>query len=492
MFNYPSAQFAPFINKDENSNAKEFNQLKSAYADQFTTYVTSTDSNEFAIRPVFKQSGTRVSAYGAVYTKSDSQLYFYSGTATDTAAHDNLIQKLPHANWAFYDMLHVAMCNAFSLSLGLPVVVEPPVSDIDGIYPHINNGGVENTARMIFVIQSGRAQSFKLAPTLSELAKTGDTYHERAIREVMSKYNSKLKAGYVMLGEVAEDLNGDLATRPPMLAGDCTEEPVPKGKFMIQPKLNGIRALYYNGRFLSREKTPLVCGNYYLDHCRYFSELVSQLTGCVVKLDGELYAHGVSLQDINSLVKNTDAPGPVKYHIFTYDDLGHNPAFDRAQILEEAFNTYMANIKEESRVITVIQGLIMESENDIQAHFIDLVNQGFEGIMMYSNVPYNTGRSKKALIKRKKYYVDDFEVVAIVPATGNQRDLALIVVDMFGRKVQCVPKYSHDTRRWLLNNACVEGMTATVKWFGRSNDDVAMNPTAIAICINGEQLVDNE
>ena len=65
----------------------------------------------------------------------------------------------------------------------------------------------------------------------------------------------------------------------------------------VQPKLNGIRALYQNGNFQSRDQLPFPPG--LLNHLS--SPLQSAFDPSVI-LDGELYVHGWPLQRINAAV----------------------------------------------------------------------------------------------------------------------------------------------------------------------------------------------
>ena len=90
----------------------------------------------------------------------------------------------------------------------------------------------------------------------------------------------------------------------------------------VQPKLNGIRALYQNGCFQSRDGIPFPTG--LLSHLA--RPLLDTFDPSVI-LDGELYVHGWPLQRINAAVTPvrqhpTEDTVQVEYHVFDVVDFG--------------------------------------------------------------------------------------------------------------------------------------------------------------------------
>ena len=95
----------------------------------------------------------------------------------------------------------------------------------------------------------------------------------------------------------------------------------------VQPKLNGIRALYQNGRFQSRDEIPY--GQSLLAH---LAAPLASCFGAEVILDGELYVHGWPLQRINAAVTPvrqhpTEDTLKVEYHVF--DVVDFRKSFDQ-------------------------------------------------------------------------------------------------------------------------------------------------------------------
>jgi len=107
----------------------------------------------------------------------------------------------------------------------------------------------------------------------------------------------------------------------------------------LQPKLNGIRALYQGGHFQSRDQLPFPNG--LLSH---LAEPLLRLFGPEVILDGELYVHGWPLQRINAAVtpvrqQPTEDTLKVEYHVFdvvdfekSFEERQHNRFYYRAGV----------------------------------------------------------------------------------------------------------------------------------------------------------------
>lgn len=110
----------------------------------------------------------------------------------------------------------------------------------------------------------------------------------------------------------------------PMLAFKYEDRHFIPGMY-VQPKMDGIRALYQNGNFISRD------GVLWNTNClRQHREFLQSFVPPDVILDGELYLHGVSLQQINSRIgvgRKTPHPleASVPFRIFDVVDISAFP-----------------------------------------------------------------------------------------------------------------------------------------------------------------------
>lgn len=170
---------------------------------------------------------------------------------------------------------------------------------------------------------------------------------------------------------------------------------------LLQPKLNGVRARWDGHQLLSRQ-------------CKVFNEtalpgLHKELrfwSACNpgVILDGELYGHGLRLQDITARVaiNRVNAHpdiGDIGYHAF--DIISELPAQTRLAKLAEIYTPKFC-----------VPWVIVRSEAEVNQYLNFYTEFGYEGIMLRAmGCPYMPGRSE-ALIKLKPWRY------AKVPITG--------------------------------------------------------------------------
>lgn len=165
----------------------------------------------------------------------------------------------------------------------------------------------------------------------------------------------------------------------------------------VQPKLNGVRALYQAGSFQSRDEKlwkPNV-----LRHLT--DQLIPHFGTETPILDGELYVHGWRLQRINGAVAvNRNAPGEdtakVEFHIF--DVVLPSTAFAlRTMMLQDMFRDKdMPNIK---LVPTHSAGSRIAVDSLFHMH----TASGYEGVMLRPNGPYEYGETPHGTTKRSEY-----------------------------------------------------------------------------------------
>lgn len=195
----------------------------------------------------------------------------------------------------------------------------------------------------------------------------------------------------------------------------------------LQPKLNGVRALYRLGTFQSYDCQ--IWNRPVIEH--FLHEL--QLT-CPphILLDGEFYLHGKSLQQINGAmsVKRT-SPGAltplIEYHVFDCVDTNdlHLHFSERLQILDSFRDRLVAVGAQKIKVVPTT--LIPEPGLD-ETLFGVYRAGGFEGTMYRnSNSPYgfleecgNKENRWKWLIKRKEWEAEEFEIISFEETTGEK------------------------------------------------------------------------
>jgi len=147
---------------------------------------------------------------------------------------------------------------------------------------------------------------------------------------------------------------------------------------MVQPKLNGIRLMYLNEQFVSRGM-GLEQGKV-LDIRRLIHIRPLLLRFPNIVLDGELYRHGMSLQQINSRarVASTDAhPDEIalEYHVFDY--VSRMPFAERFIHLVQLFRDLPPNGK-----LRLVPTYLTRSEQEANRHYAQFLSEGYEGMML--------------------------------------------------------------------------------------------------------------
>jgi DNA ligase 1 len=191
----------------------------------------------------------------------------------------------------------------------------------------------------------------------------------------------------------------------------------------IQPKYNGIRCLYHPTRktFQSRD-------------CHFWDpailpHLLTELTGFKLPLDGELYCHGMSLQQINSRVavkrvEPHDDVRSVKYYVFDLPML--EPMYRRAlglKKLEEMFKDCPS--------LVVAPTIQVNSPAECDYYYKSFKEQGYEGAMLRDphavyGFEHHCGNKEnrwKYVLKRKETQDIDAVITQVYEGNGKYQGM---------------------------------------------------------------------
>lgn len=262
----------------------------------------------------------------------------------------------------------------------------------------------------------------------------------------------------------------------------------------LQPKLNGIRALYQSGQFQSRDElfwNPAV-----LHHLT--RELESQTWRPIFRdfiLDGELYVHGWRLQRINSAVAiKRSLPTPdtlhVEYHIFD--------CIDRRTGFSEPFSSRFAKIfvptlNHESRIRFVPTHHIYLRE-EVDLYFRHYAGHGFEGVMLRPDGTYDVGEHLSSrtgnhtqvrshnLWKHKSWQDAEFTCIGITHGDGKCSGGigALILQTVSGDTFNVGTGYTDEERIAFLNDPPI-GRQIKVRYLELSADGIPLTPSFLCV-----------
>lgn len=264
----------------------------------------------------------------------------------------------------------------------------------------------------------------------------------------------------------------EIAFQPPMLAKVYDGEYTCDIKY-CQPKLDGIRC---NVSLKNREIIAISRKNNPFYTVNHIKESLSSILNeyPTLHLDGELYNH-VLHDDFNkvvSLVKkehlsqedNIEVIKYIRYNIYDlWDDNNPNMSFSERNRL---INTLFQDIP----YIDIVPTLEVSSDEEVEACFEKFTNDGYEGLILRKDAPYEHKRSKN-LLKYKKFMDDEFEILDI--CEGKIKGYAEYAYIKLHDGQICKATFSYtddECMNILKNKALLIGKLATVEFFGYTTD----------------------
>lgn len=296
--------------------------------------------------------------------------------------------------------------------------------------------------------------------------------HEQAVLEAQSKFDKQVRLKYVRSIEEAE---GNINIKP-MRAYSLDAKREKKLEFPVnmQPKFNGVRCMAYplpggSIRLMSRGGK-----DYTLPHIQI--ELVQQITPGTC-LDGELYVHGMSLQNIRHLVETY---GPeslqVQLHCYDYTELPPTKA-NWIQRMGCLINWFAAR---GMRYIVQSPSEVANNMDEVRAYHDAWVEQGYEGAMIRTmKGTYRMAAKSVDLLKVKKFEDAEFKVVGW--DVGKDGVIKYTCVQEEGLTFEVRPMGDAAERKQLLMTADEDvGKMLTVRFQERSDDNIPLHLRGVA------------
>lgn len=257
----------------------------------------------------------------------------------------------------------------------------------------------------------------------------------------------------------------DAVPELPMLAAVYNPAKLPP-RVYIQPKLDGIRCIATRNTMYSRRGEPITS----MPHIQ--QELATLPPG--IRLDGELYCHGMSFQEHLSLIKRQKLHNDfykIDYHVF--DIQADLPFIDRYAML---FN--LLSNKKFSYIQIVPTRLIFRDEIPTlcHSHFSD-----YEGaILRDPEATYQFNTRTESLQKYKWEQTEECQIIDIVSAnSGREAGAAIFVCKRGEATFRVRPKFPLNERLYIFATKRSHiGKWTRVTYNGLSNDNVPLKPRA--------------
>jgi DNA ligase-1 len=340
----------------------------------------------------------------------------------------------------------------------------------------------DNTAEIVTIhgFKDGKKQTatIHIAKGKNIGRKNATSPYQQALKEATAKWAKKRKEGYKkdLSLVMASNNNTDLKGRPkPMLAHKFSEKKV-KFPCYMQPKLDGVRCLAYQGidgiHLISREGTKY-------DTLKHLKLQLTGFGGFTGFLDGEIYAHGVPFQQFTKWLKTEQVETlQLEYHVYdSFNSLGDSFG-------TRLFNTQQRIKRLDAPQIKMVETVTANNMNDIQEYFSNCIAKGYEGIMIRNiDGKYEAGFRSQNLLKYKEFDDDEFEIVGGYEGKGKYKGCVTFECKtdegvVFGA---CPKGTIAEKREYWDNLEDYIGKMLTVRYFGYTDAGRPRFPVGIVI-----------
>lgn len=237
----------------------------------------------------------------------------------------------------------------------------------------------------------------------------------------------------------------------------------------LQPKLDGLRcvALFSEGSItLYTRKLTIIPGHVHmkmqmLAMYRYYSNIKLEngedIDFSKVYLDGELYHHKIPLNEINSIVKNTnnsnETDDRLEFHVFDcFIPSMINLTFKhRQEILRTINPSLFVNTGVNKQLIKIVPTIEIKTNIALCYYTTIIIKHGYEGcVVKYGEGPYEFGygnKRSKYNLKIKQRFDSEYKIVGFTKGTkgSNAGAIIWIMETENGDQFKATPKYDEGT-----------------------------------------------
>jgi ATP-dependent DNA ligase len=320
------------------------------------------------------------------------------------------------------------------------------------------------------------------------IPKSNRTLMKQALQEARQARHLKLGKGYT------EPCNQDEREILPMKGQEYEQKHIKFWPVYTQIKFDGVRLLVYKNQSKLLFKSSLNNDVKTLDHLLEELTLFSSLLPPICVLDGEVYNHERTFQEIISgFKKKNDITPTLEYWIFDVDyrDQLEVPHYqERYALLVHAFDAFEELLGHEPQHVRVVNCDIANSHEEIDFNLDMALTDGYEGLMIKKiymdgmksqeskQCLYNHGRTF-GVLKYKKFIDEEATIIGGKEAEGNQSGCVIFHLrDMRDKEFMAVPKWSLKRKRdAFVNLEWYIGKVVTFKYQNLTDDGVPRHPS---------------
>lgn len=244
------------------------------------------------------------------------------------------------------------------------------------------------------------------------------TAEQQAAKEALAAWEKRIKRGGYKadIEEAKRYLHA-----VPMLAHKYPEH-LAKGKVrfpvLVQPKLDGLRSPGYvkGGKPIlqSRKLTHYTAPKHIL------AELKVALGDSDLILDGELYCHEMSLNEINSAGKKYHAGDTERLKLHVYDCTRQGQQGQTQDARHDAVIDFFTKLGDSCTHIVRVPTYRASSDEDVQRLNAKFLAEGYEGAIIRTlDHTYEFDTRSHGLLKLKDHLEQEFEIVGMAAGSGK-------------------------------------------------------------------------
>jgi len=243
----------------------------------------------------------------------------------------------------------------------------------------------------------------------------------------------------------------------------------------VQPKLDGTRCVAVPGKGLfSRLKKRF-------PHMEHIIEEINKLPVGII-LDGELYSHELTFQEIVGLVKREtlkkgDDEKQKKIKLHVYDIISEQPYSLRYANLQMLFR------RNKFQHLVLVQTDHCDSATKIAELHAKYVEDGYEGLMLRNKDGQYKGVRSKDLQKFKEFFDAEYKIVDYTCGQGLEDGCVIWECETEkGQRFTCRPRGTREDREdYFINGKKYVGQMLTVRYQELTNDGLPRFPVGITI-----------
>ena len=292
----------------------------------------------------------------------------------------------------------------------------------------------------------------------------------QAKSEAHSKWKKKIDEGYCERLTRRDDTKSVKIVRHPVLPTLAQTYSQSSGMTFpcsVQPKLDGVRAIYHGGALWSR------LGKVFSE----VSDIANQLIDVKAVLDGELYCPDMTCQEIVAAVKKRNENTPrLIYFVF---DTVNDDCFPKRS--ERVASLLAQKERPNVKALTTYR---CETKDDVPK-FMDSFRGKYEGLMLRSDIGGYVKRYRSKRLQKYKEFIDaEYAIVGFTEGKGTEQGLVIFTCECTpgGAQFNVRPMGNKEERREIfLHGSEYIGKMLTVKYQEFTDAGIPRFPVGVSI-----------